>query len=62
MPDRWGNYADGLERYRGSFPRGPWDYVASGVRDMLEKYERLSLGNQEVSLSRRPSSHSNWAP
>lgn len=56
LPDRWGNYADGLERYRGSFSRESWNYTASGVRDMLEKYERLSLGNGENVHSRRPSS------
>ncbi|KAF7618508.1 pathway-specific regulatory protein [Aspergillus flavus] len=56
LPDRWGNYADGLERYRGSFSSGSWNYTASGVRDMLEKYERLSLGNHDNTHPRRASS------
>ncbi|BAE58559.1 unnamed protein product [Aspergillus oryzae RIB40] len=56
LPDRWGNYADGLERYRGSFSSGSWNYTASGVRDMLEKYERLSLGNHNNTHPRRASS------
>ncbi|KAE8401005.1 pathway-specific regulatory protein [Aspergillus pseudonomiae] len=63
LPDRWGDYADGLERYRGSFSSGSWNYTASGVRDMLEKYERLSLGNRDSSRPRRPSSlNAGWEP
>ncbi|KNG86208.1 pathway-specific regulatory protein [Aspergillus nomiae NRRL 13137] len=63
LPDRWGDYADGLERYRGSFSSGSWNYTASGVRDMLEMYERLSLGNRDSSRSRRPSSlNAGWEP
>ncbi|KAE8416429.1 hypothetical protein BDV36DRAFT_205806 [Aspergillus pseudocaelatus] len=56
LPDGWGNYADGLERYQGSFSSESWNYTASGVRDMLEKYERLSLGSGDNVHSRRPSS------
>ncbi|KAB8220181.1 hypothetical protein BDV33DRAFT_100352 [Aspergillus novoparasiticus] len=56
LPDRWGDHADGLERYRGSFLSGSWNYTASDVRDMLEKYERLSLGNHDNTHPRRPSS------
>ncbi|KAF7590839.1 hypothetical protein BBP40_002308 [Aspergillus hancockii] len=62
MPDRRNNYADGLERYRGALPNGPSNCAASDARDMIEKYERLSLGSQDLSLSRQPSSVSNWAP
>ncbi|KAF5861190.1 hypothetical protein ETB97_000503 [Aspergillus alliaceus] len=58
LPDRLGDYTDGLERYRGSFSSDPWNYTASGVRDMLEKYERLSLGNADSTRSRQPSSPS----
>ncbi|OGM45393.1 pathway-specific regulatory protein [Aspergillus bombycis] len=63
LPDRWGDYADGLERYLGTFSGGSWNCTASGVRDMLEKYERLSLGNRGNSHPRRPSSpNAGWEP
>ncbi|KAE8382464.1 pathway-specific regulatory protein [Aspergillus bertholletiae] len=63
LPDRWGDYADGLERYRGSFGGESWNSTAWGVRDMLEKYERLSLGCGSHSHSRRPSfPHIGWEP
>ncbi|KAE8155094.1 hypothetical protein BDV25DRAFT_126047 [Aspergillus avenaceus] len=47
VPDRWSDYAQGLERYHSSFLGDSHDYAASDVRDMLEKYERLSLGRED---------------
>ncbi|KAF7155930.1 hypothetical protein CNMCM6106_007842 [Aspergillus hiratsukae] len=53
-PDKWDDYVDGLDKLEGGEVQdtqsmdGMRNYAASGVRDMLSKYESLSLGQDTM--------------
>lgn len=62
IPGRWSHYAEGLQRlcdegeYIGSLDGGWQAHAASGINDMLRKYERLSVGKSDGMLGRGESS------
>ncbi|GKZ81166.1 hypothetical protein AnigIFM56816_005678 [Aspergillus niger] len=60
VPDRWDKYAeeltkiDGEQSYVEHFQDDPQASPASGLHEMLQQYERLSVGKDEEWRDRRP--------
>ncbi|KAL4803804.1 fungal-specific transcription factor domain-containing protein [Aspergillus unguis] len=68
IPDRWNHYAEGLQRladngeYIGSLDGGWQAHAASGINDMLRKYESLSVGKADDMRTRDESSGFGFSP
>ncbi|KAL2830475.1 fungal-specific transcription factor domain-containing protein [Aspergillus cavernicola] len=67
-PDRWTHYAEGLQRladdgeYFGIVNESGQPYAASGIGDMLRKYESLTLGKADDMQGREESSNFGFSP
>ncbi|KAL4993504.1 fungal-specific transcription factor domain-containing protein [Aspergillus recurvatus] len=68
IPDRWNHYAEGLQKladkgeYIGSLDGGWQLHAASGINDMLRKYETLSVGRVDELQSKKESSGFGFSP
>lgn len=60
VPDRWDKYAEGLTKIDGEqsyvdhFQDDPQSLATSGLHEMLQRYERLSVGKEDEWRDRRP--------
>ncbi|GLA97348.1 hypothetical protein AtubIFM57143_004838 [Aspergillus tubingensis] len=60
VPDRWDRYAEGLTKIDGEqsyvdhFQDDPQSLATSGLHEMLQRYERLSVGKDDEWRDRRP--------
>lgn len=68
IPDRWNHYAEGLQKladsgeYIGSLDGGWQAHAASGINDMLRKYESMSVGRSDEMLAKDESSGFGFSP
>ncbi|KAL4903061.1 hypothetical protein BDW74DRAFT_56167 [Aspergillus multicolor] len=68
IPDKWNHYAEGLQKladngeYIGSLDGGWQTHAASGINDMLRKYETLSVGKVDELHGKDESSGFGFSP